>query len=154
MIQLSLFSDLSPPLASETPVLVPVAPVVPRPRRVVSTTAAEIASPNIPSKAAAAQVEEDTLLKLAVLIRDARAAAQAQSRLRSRPVQSIGDLAQSVLMRHDLVARRRDAARRDAAGQDAAETSGRASDSAAVQPATQMAAAGLAHTPTQVHVAS
>lgn len=51
--------------------------------------------------------ELDTLSRLATLIRDGRTQMKAQSQRRSRPIQSIGDLAQSVLLRHDLVARRR-----------------------------------------------
>ncbi|TWT66097.1 hypothetical protein [Allorhodopirellula solitaria] len=54
--------------------------------------------------------ELDTLSKLASLIRQGRTRMQTQSQQRSRPIQSIGDLAQSVLLRHDLVARRRAAA--------------------------------------------
>ncbi len=52
----------------------------------------------------------DTLARLAILIRDGRAQSQAQAQRRHRPIQSIGNLAQSVLLRHDLVARRRAAA--------------------------------------------
>lgn len=51
-----------------------------------------------------------TLSNLATLIRDGRARMEAQSPRRGRPIQSIGDLAQSVLLRHDVVARRRAAA--------------------------------------------
>ena len=54
--------------------------------------------------------ELDTLSRLATLVRDGQAQMKAQSQRRSRPIQSIGDLAQSVLLRHDLVARRRAAA--------------------------------------------
>ncbi len=60
------------------------------------------------------KTELDTLSKLATLIRDGRTQMKAQSQRRSRPIQSIGDLAQSVLLRHDLVARRRTAADRPA----------------------------------------
>lgn len=80
-------------------------------------------------------------MKLAELIRHGREQMETQSRRRSRPVQSIGDLAQAVLKRHDLVAQRR-AASLQAASQHAAslrDTSGQAN---------------LADTPSEVHVAS
>lgn len=93
--------------------------------------------------------QRDSLLKLAQRVRDGRAAAQAQARLRSRPIQSIGDLAQSVLIRHDLVARRRAAANEQAAGA-IADATAVASQAAS----TRVPAIGLAQTPAQVHVAS
>ncbi|SMP71578.1 hypothetical protein SAMN06265222_11477 [Neorhodopirellula lusitana] len=75
--------------------------------------------------------EQDTLMKLAGLIREGRDQMEAQNRRRTRPVQSIGDLAQLVLERHDLVARRR------AAHQEK-----------------KSAMVGFADTGSQVHVAS
>ncbi|EMI54346.1 hypothetical protein RSSM_04225 [Rhodopirellula sallentina SM41] len=76
------------------------------------------------------------MLRLAQLIRNGRDQMEAQSRVRSRPVQSIGDLAQAVLLRHDLVARRRAAAAQ------------------ATVTATRVPTVGLAQTPAEVHVAS
>lgn len=53
---------------------------------------------------------QDSLLVLAELIRQGRDQIEAQARRRGQPIQQIGDLAQAVLYRHDLVAHRRAAA--------------------------------------------
>ncbi|WP_236621241.1 hypothetical protein [Rhodopirellula sallentina] len=123
MTQLTLFSDLATSIA-------PTAP-----QSAIENTAspeATNASPTSQPK----NGEQDTLLRLAQLIRNGRDQMEAQSRVRSRPVQSIGDLAQAVLLRHDLVARRRAAAAQ------------------ATVTATRVPTVGLAQTPAEVHVAS
>ncbi|MCM2372220.1 hypothetical protein [Aporhodopirellula aestuarii] len=139
MTQLTLFSDLTTSLAPAAPVVAPV--VAP------TSSAAEA-----PQTGGEKKSEQDTLLKLATLIRDGRAQIEAQSRSRSRPVQSIGDLAQSVLLRHDLVARRRAVAaeNRAAAVRDEVACTVAAPNAAA----TRVPAVGLVQTPAQVHVAS
>jgi len=136
MTQMTLFSDLTT-LTDVTPSL--VVPVV---------------TPAASGSKESRKNERDTLSRLAELIRDGRAAAVAQSQARSRPIQSIGELAQSVLLRHDLVARRRaaraQAADRTAAGRVAAQTS----QTPVTATKTRVPVVGLAQTPAQVHVAS
>lgn len=86
---------------------------------------------------AADKIELDTLSRLATLIQEGRAQMKAQSPRRSRPIQSIGDLAQSVLRRHDLVARRRAAA-----------------NNPAPSTVTRLPVVSVKHTPAHVQVAS
>lgn len=141
MNQLSLFADLLP---ASTPVPVvltgaddssvahpghPVQPRIDRPAPIES----------VPSTSAVKASEPDTLLKLAALIREGRDQLEAQSRRRSRPVQSIGELAQSVLRRHDLVASRRAASQQVANPQVVSRSENKA---------------GFADKTTEVHVAS
>lgn len=60
-----------------------------------------------PIDAVAETAGQSDLMRLAGLIRQSRLRMEAETRRRSRPIQSIGDLARSVILRHDLVARRR-----------------------------------------------
>ena len=134
MNQMSLFTDLPIHMANAPAVVSkkrePVQPNVDRPKTTEST-------PSIAAVAGSdSKSDQDTLLKLAGLIRQGREQMEMQARRRSRPVQSIGELAQAVLERHDLVARRREAFRR-AAHQEK-----------------QSAMVGFADAGTQVHVAS
>ncbi|MBB3207799.1 hypothetical protein FHS27_003626 [Rhodopirellula rubra] len=148
MTQLTLFSDLT---ASP----VPVSPSI-------SSSSGQSVAPKDCSSAAAdapratesKSGEQDTLLKLATLIRDGRAQMEAQSRVRSRPIQSIGDLAQSVLLRHDLVARRRAAASASNHSADRVCEEVASTVAASSAAATRVPVVGLAQTPAQVHVAS
>ncbi|PHQ33575.1 hypothetical protein [Rhodopirellula bahusiensis] len=64
---------------------------------------------------------DNTLLALAALIREGREQIEAQRASTERPIQRIGDLAQAVLRRHDLVARRRAASQQKASDFDAAD---------------------------------
>ncbi|TWT92596.1 hypothetical protein [Neorhodopirellula pilleata] len=119
MTQLTLFADLTP---GAVPVPAPV--VVPK------------------------ADEANGLMQLAELIRQGREQMQAQARRRSRPVQSIGDLAQAVLLRHDLVARRRARTNPGRAGSHCLASDSRVGTGAAARQA------DLADTVSEVHVAS
>lgn len=123
MTQLTLFTDLAP---STVPVVV-----------------SKAESPKKNEARSNVSGESGSLLQLAELIRQGRNQMEAQARRRSRPVQSIGDLAQAVLLRHDLVARRR--ARTNSARTNSGSFAG--TGGAARQ-------ADLADTPSEVHVAS
>lgn len=143
MTQLSLFADLALNSATAA-VVVPIPP---------SSAAQKSGTAKAP--------QQDTLMKLAELIRQGRDQMEAQSRRRNRPVQSIGDLAQAVLMRHDLVARRRAASRqatsRQATSRQAASRQPDSLHTASLRDASLRDAAGqanLADTPSEVHVAS
>jgi hypothetical protein len=131
MTQLSLFADLTNSLPANPTVVVPVIAT----KNAVST----------PKPVQVAKAEQDSLLRLAELIRDGRAQMEARTQARSRPIQSIGELAQAVLQRHDLVARRR-----AKAVQQAAMTEIQTGSPAL----TCLPVVGLAQTPSQVHVAS
>ncbi|WDQ16921.1 hypothetical protein [Rhodopirellula sp. P2] len=98
MTQLSLFDAIAP-----------TSPVIAS----VSVTAA-------PKTKGANNGSESTLLALAELIRQGREQLEAQRSSTERPIQRIGDLAQAVLRRHDLVARRRAASQQKASDFDAA----------------------------------
>ena len=134
MTQLTLFADLAPGV-----VLVPSPVVVPQAQKGDSTTSRLITS----SESEATSSDSKGLMQLAELIRQGREQMQAQARRRSRPVQSIGDLAQAVLLRHDLVARRR--ARSNSRGTASSPLTGAGIASRQ---------ADLADTPSEVHVAS
>lgn len=107
MTQLSLFDAITPNSmtpGSMTPGQPAMVPVV------------------IPVIAASKQAGSDsTLLALAELIRQGRQQLEAERADTSRPIQRIGDLAQAVLQRHDLVARRRAASQQKASDFDAAK---------------------------------
>ncbi|MEM9588842.1 MAG: hypothetical protein AAGA03_16295, partial [Planctomycetota bacterium] len=95
MTQLSLFD------APVSPFPTPVSrPVVGQPTVVVKPSASPI------PPAATKSVPPSRLSQLATQIREDR---QRQSAARGREVQRLGDLAKLVLMRHELVARRRQA---------------------------------------------
>ncbi|EMB16768.1 MULTISPECIES: hypothetical protein [Rhodopirellula] len=95
MTQLSLFDAIAP-----------VSPVIAS----VSATAAPKSNGS-----------DNSLLALAELIREGREQLESQRASTERPIQRIGDLAQAVLRRHDLVARRRAASQQKASDFDAAD---------------------------------
>ncbi|EGF27805.1 hypothetical protein [Rhodopirellula baltica] len=108
MTQLSLFDAIAP-----------VSPVIAS----VSATAAPATQSSVMPIIAASKSNgsDNTLLALAELIREGREQLKAQRASTERPIQRIGDLAQAVLRRHDLVARRRAASQQKASDFDAAD---------------------------------
>ncbi|MCC9642663.1 hypothetical protein LOC71_10280 [Rhodopirellula sp. JC740] len=113
MTQLSLFDAIAP----VSPVVVPASAVT------ASEPAASSASkPSSASSNDSGRTDDSgtSLLALAELIREGREQLAAHRGTTQRPIQRIGDLAQAVLHRHDLVARRRAASRQKANDFDAA----------------------------------
>jgi hypothetical protein len=107
MTQLSLFDAIAPisPVIASAPV-----------------TAAPQTNANTPGGTNhASQGTDNSLLALAELIRQGREQLESQRASTERPIQRIGDLAQAVLRRHDLVARRRAASQQKASDFDAAD---------------------------------
>jgi len=141
MTQLTLFTDLTPRAVSGA-----ISGAVSVPTPVVESVPVVVSKAERAGQAAARpNVSKDSgnLMQLAELIRQGREQMQAQARRRSRPVQSIGDLAQAVLLRHDLVARRR-----------ARTNSGRTGTGSLAGTGVAARQADLADTPSEVHVAS
>ncbi|MFG0267433.1 MAG: hypothetical protein ACF8AM_20125 [Rhodopirellula sp. JB055] len=117
MTQLSLFDAIAPisPVVASAPVT--SAPVTSAP-----VVAAPQANDNTPSGSNhASHGTDNSLLALAELIRQGREQLESQRASTERPIQRIGDLAQAVLRRHDLVARRRAASQQKANDFDAAD---------------------------------
>lgn len=114
MTQLSLFdaiAPVSPVIASVSATAAPATHTAPAPQSSVMPIIA----------ASKSNGSDNTLLALAELIREGREQLKAQQASTERPIQRIGDLAQAVLRRHDLVARRRAASQQKASDFDAAD---------------------------------